>query len=243
MVRVAPKRGWMADSSAGRAIELTAKLPSAKCVGRMPAESVSHGERREFVVDVKSLEISVGVLGVGNGWDSTAVIKSGSKELDIALVEAKESNLEIVPFVVGGEASLAPNIGGTAVFRAGDGHVVGIAVVVAAIAVVERRNRGHEMRVEGVQPGEQDSGIGFVFPVPQTDAGSVLMHPGIIFDVIGNGVVRDLEIVAAQRSHQAELVGRVDVENEGTETAQTIDGIVHNLRYRRLQAEVAAVCA
>ena len=41
MVAVAPKRGLMAVSSTGCEAEVAAKLPSAKRVGRMPAESVS----------------------------------------------------------------------------------------------------------------------------------------------------------------------------------------------------------
>ena len=40
-----------------------------------------------------------------------------------------------------------------------------------------------------------------------------------VFDVVGIGIVRDLEIVAAQRGHQAKLVGGVGVEDEGPETA------------------------
>ncbi len=97
-------------------------------------------------------------------------LKIAPKNLVIVLVEADEANLQIVLLVVGGRACLTSHIGGAAVFGGGDGSVVGFAVVVAAIVVVEGRNRGHEMRVEGVHPGEEHAGVGFVLAVAQADA-------------------------------------------------------------------------
>jgi hypothetical protein len=70
--------------------------------------------------------------------------------------------LKIVFPVVGLEAGLTPRVGGTAVFRRGDGIIGGLTVVVAAVVVVEGRNRGHEMRIESVEPSKEDPGIGLV---------------------------------------------------------------------------------
>ena len=87
------------------------------------------------------------------------------------LVKTEESSLQIVLLVVRGEAGLTPDVGGGAVFRGGDGNVVGITRVVAAVVVIEGRNRGQEMGIERVQPGEEDAGIGLGLAIAQADAG------------------------------------------------------------------------
>ena len=48
-------------------------------------------------------------------------LKIGAEELVIALVEAEKSNLQVVLLVVGGEAGLASDVGGAAIFGGGDG--------------------------------------------------------------------------------------------------------------------------
>src|SRR5208337_1022002 len=133
------------------------------------------------------------------------------------------------------------DVSGAAVLRGSDGNVVGVAGVVAAVVVVEGRNRGHEMGIESVQPGEEDAGIGFVLAVAQTDAGSVLAAGGIVFDVAGERIVRNLEIIAAEGRHKAQLVRGINVIDERTEAADAVHGVVHHLWNRRLQAEIAAV--
>ena len=101
------------------------------------------------------------------------------------------------------------------------------------------------MRVESVHPGEKNAGIGFVLAVAKADAG-ILCTEAVgrdrsILDVVGKRIVGDLKIVAAERSHQAKLVGGIDVEDERAEAADAVVGVVHDLRNRRLQAEIAAV--
>jgi hypothetical protein len=129
------------------------------------------GKGIEFVIDVKRFEIGIGALADGEGWISAAVVEDGGEDLIVALVEAEESNLQIVLLVVGCEASLASGVGGGSVLRGGDRNVIGIAGVVAAVGVVERRDGGEEMRIEGVQPGEEDSGVGFGLGIAKADAG------------------------------------------------------------------------
>ena len=81
--------------------------------------------------------------------------------------------------------------------------------------------------------------------VAQADAGvlrtEVVGRDRSILDVVGKRIVRDLEVVAAKRSHQAKLVGGIDVENERAEAAEAVDGVVDDLGNGRLQAEIAAV--
>src|ERR1039458_525460 len=98
-------------------------------------------------------------------------MEDGSEGLVVALVEAEESKLQIVLLVVGGEGGLASGVGGGAVLRGGDGSVVGIAGVVAAVVVVEGRKRGQKMGIEGMQPSEEDSGIGLGLGIAKADAG------------------------------------------------------------------------
>ena len=65
----------------------------------------------------------MGLLGIGDGRVAAAVIEDGSEDLVVALIEAEESNLQIVLLVVGGEVGLASDVGGAAVFGGGDGIV------------------------------------------------------------------------------------------------------------------------
>src|ERR1019366_9027465 len=163
-----------------------------------------------------SLEIGGGVLADGKGRISA--IESGAEDLVIVLVEAEESHLQIVLLVVGGEAGLAPGVGGGAVFRGGDGNVVGIAGVVAAVVVVEGRNRSQEMGIESVDPAKEDAGIGLVLAIAKAEAGvlrgELVGRDRSVLDVVGIRIVRDLIIVAAGCGHQGELVGGVHIEDK-----------------------------
>ena len=197
----------------------------------------------EPVIDVEGFEIGVRALADGEGWISTAVVEDGAEGLAVALVEAEETNLQIVHFVVGGEGGLAADVGGGAVFRGGDGNVIGIAGVVAAVVVVEGRDRGKKMGIKGVQPGEQDADIGLGLGIAKIQAGKSPVSCPIdtVLDVVGIGIVGDLVIVAAVGGDEAELVGGIDIVNEVSEAADAVDGIVHDLGNGRLQSEIAAV--
>src|ERR1022692_3366690 len=63
----------------------------------------------------------------------------------------------------------------------------------------------------------------------------------VVLDVIGEGVVGNLIVILAQRGHEAQLVGGIDIENEGAEAAVAIFRVVNHLQNRRLDAEIAAV--
>ena len=182
MVTVAPKRGLMADSEMGGSRRGGRKVAFGETRGAHAGRERQPGKGIEFVIDVEGFEIGGRALADGEGRISAAVIEDGAEGLVVALVEAEESNLQIVLLVVGGEGGLASDVGGGAVFRGGDGNVVGIAGVVAAVVVVEGRNRGQEMRIESVQPGEEDAGIGLGLAIAKTDAGIVRVSrwPGLI---------------------------------------------------------------
>ncbi len=124
-------------------------------------------------------------------------LKMSAEELAIALVETEESNLQIVLLIVGCEGWLAPRRR----WRRGSrwwpwGCRSGLLHVVAAVVVVEGRDRGQEMRIEGMQPGEQDADISLSLAVAKSDAG-VLRGKAVgrnrsVLDVVGIRIVRDL---------------------------------------------------
>ena len=81
--------------------------------------------------------------------------------------------------------------------------------------------------------------------VAQVEAGILcrksVRGDGRILDVVGIGIVRNLIVILAQRSYEAQLVRRVEVENERSEAAVAIFGVVNRLWNRRLNSEIAAV--
>ena len=79
---------------------------------------------------------------------------------------------------------------GGAVGGGGYGGVVEVGLVVGAVVVVEGRDLEDGGRVEGMEPGEGDDGVGFALAVAET-AGVELLVAG----AVGVGVVGDLEVV------------------------------------------------
>src|ERR1022692_1529170 len=113
------------------------------------------------------------MLDVSEGRIATAVIEDGAEGLVIPLVEAEKSDLQVVLLVIGGEAGLASSVSGVAVLSSGDGDIRGLAAVVAAVVVVKGRDSGEEVRIEGVEPGKEQAGVGLVFAVSEADAGGL----------------------------------------------------------------------
>src|SRR5579863_9047931 len=108
----------------------------------------------------------------------------------------------------------------------------------------ERRNRQHEFRIEGVYPGKGRERVRFVSAVAKIQAGilsSELAVDQIVLDVVGIRIVGNLIVIPAQRSHDAQLVGRINIKDEGDEAAETIFGVVNHLWNRGLDAEIATV--
>ena len=188
--------GGLGDGRSGASGKIAFREPR----GPRACGECEPGKGFEFVVEVEGFQMGGRMFGIGDGgrhgWRKCERIEDGSEELVIGLIEADESDLQVVLFVVGGEGGLTSDVSGTPVFRAGDGIVVGIAGVVAAVVVVERRNRGQETRIESMDPTEEDAGIGLVLAIAQADAGRVLTAAGTIFYVVGIWIVRDLIIVA-----------------------------------------------
>ena len=100
--------------------------------------------------------------------------------------------------------------------------------IVSTVEMVERRDRQYRPRADGVQPGEIYECVALVFYV--TDACGLLV-----------GIVGNLVVVAAQRSHQAELVLGSLVENYRSEAAKAGGLIMNDLRARGFEAEIGAV--
>ena len=94
------------------------------------------------------------------------------------------------------------------------------AIVIGAVVMVERRNGEQYSAMEGSHPGEVQQCVGFMLAVR---------------------CFGDLVVVLPNRSHQAQLIRRVHVENERSESAVAIFGVVNDGGARSLQSKIAAV--
>ena len=90
--------------------------------------------------------------------------------------------------------------------------------------------------IEGVYPGESGNTVSFVLAVAKA-AGVVLL----IFEAVGIGVVRDLEVVLAKLRDETELVFRSAVIDKGCKTAVAVGSVVQDLAYRWRKAVVVPV--
>src|SRR5579864_3719102 len=111
--------------------------------------------------------------------------------------------------------------------------------------MTKRRDRQQDLRIESVYPGEIYDGIGFTITITKTQAG-VLRHKSVssdrcILDVVRIGIIRNLVVISAQRSHQPQLVRGIHIEDQRPEASIAIFRIVDHLRNRRLNAEIAAI--
>src|SRR5579863_2990585 len=129
-------------------------------------------------------------------------------------------------------------------FGGGDG-IAKSAVVVGAITVEEGRDRREKSWIEGMHPGKIHDGVGFMVAIAKVEAGilrrEIVGWDRRILNVIGEWIVGNLIVILAQRSDEAQLVRGIDVENQRAEASITVYGVVHHLRNRRLNAEIAAV--
>ena len=96
-----------------------------------------------------------------------------------------------------------------------------------------------------MNPGKVHKGVALMLTITEPDAwilrGEVVFRDGRVLDIVRVGIIRNLVVVLAQGSHQAKLIGGIDVKNQGAESSITIRGIVNHLRNGRLQAQIAAV--
>src|ERR1700682_4378749 len=91
-----------------------------------------------------------------------------------------------------------------------DGKIIGRAVIVRAVVVIQRRNGKQYFGVEGVYPGEVRQHIGFMLAIAQSDAW-VLRHKVIrwnrsILNIVRKRIVGNLVVIPAAGSHEAKLV-------------------------------------
>ncbi len=94
----------------------------------------------------------------------------------------------------------------------------------------EGRNREHEAGVESANPGEGGERIVLAIGVAE-ERGRIA------------GINRHLIEVAARLSDQAELVLRIQVEDERSEAAEAIGGVMLDGRGGSLQSEIGAIAA
>src|SRR6266478_1886669 len=125
----------------------------------------------------------------------------------------------------------------------GDRKIVWRAVEIGAVVVIEGRDGQQCFRVKGVYPGKVHEGVTFMLAITEPDTW-VLRHAAIlsnwrVLDVVRVGIIRNLVVVSTQRGHEAELVGRIDVENQGPKPPIAIRGIVNHLRNGWLQTQIA----
>src|SRR5580658_6619624 len=176
------------------------------------------GEGLEFVVDEESFKMGGGALGIGDGRVAAAVVEDSAEELIVTFVEAEKSGLQVVSREAGLDGGLSAGIGRAAVLGGGDRGIGGQAGVVAAVVMVEGRDRHHELRTERVNPGEDHARIGLALTVAKSDArplrAEIICRDGPVFDVVRIRIVGDLEVVAPKRRHQAQLVGGIYVVDE-----------------------------
>src|SRR6267143_3327152 len=89
-------------------------------------------------------------------------------------------------------------------------------------------------RAEGVDPGKVHKRVALMLTIPQPDAWvlrcEIVSSNGGVLDIVRVGIVRNLIIVLAQRGNEAELVGRIDVENQRAKASIPVGGIVNHLR-------------
>src|SRR5579864_2889435 len=101
------------------------------------------------------------------------------------------------------------------------------------------------MRVEGVHPREIQDSVLFGLVVTKADAGILRLKTVLgnvsIFDVVRQRIVRNLVIVPPNGTDYAELIGGIDIEDKGPEAADTVCGVMHDLRDGRLQAEIGSI--
>src|ERR1019366_4363929 len=127
-----------------------------------------------------------------------------------------------------GPGDLGAGVLRAAVLRSADGGVVGAAIVVRAVVVIERRDGEEITRRKGMAPGKGGEGVTLALNI----AGAC---------GVGNGVVGDLIIVAPQSGDEAELVIGVGVVDERCHAAESPGAIVQNGRAWRFEAVVAPV--
>src|SRR3954468_23645966 len=112
--------------------------------------------------------------------------------------------------------------------------------------MVEGRNSQQRSRIESVHPGEIRQCVRLAVSVSKTDAWVLCLktvrRAWRIFNVIGKGIIGNLVIIPAERSHKPKLVRRVWIEDQRSETAVAIFGVMDNLRHRRFNSQIAAIC-
>src|SRR6267378_3753327 len=181
----------------------------------------------ELVLSVNSDEAAVGIL---RQWRdrAAAIVVDHVKELSILLGEAVETEARVIAPFDPGNARLPAFVFRGAVLRCGAGYVVRVAAVVGAVVMKEGRYGQHQSGAKRANPGEGRERIVLAVDVPS--------KRGWIA-----GINRHLIKIAARLSDQAELVLRIQVEDERSEAPEAVGGVVADRGGGSLQAEIGAV--
>src|SRR5215471_230696 len=109
--------------------------------GAHPGRKREPGKRFEFVIEKESCEAAGGALTAGDRRSTAAVVEDCAEKFVILLIEGVDSRLKVVSRNVETEARLSPGVVGCAMVGRCYRCVIGHAVVVGLVVVVERRNR------------------------------------------------------------------------------------------------------
>src|SRR5579863_6905470 len=230
------------ESSAEARTDGILNLDAGKMRGAHASREREPGKRCEFIIKKERRHAANRLLTIVKQRRSAL---GEAEEFIIPLIEPVVARLQGVLGQSGTEAELAPGILRGTVVRRCIRDVGRQAVVVSAIEVVEGRNREQQLRVERVHPGEIGKGISFVLCVAETDSGILRLEAVCgywrVLDVAGERIVGNLIKIAAKRRYEAKLIGRIDVENQRSESAVSVLGIVDDLRHGWLQSKIAAI--
>ena len=97
--------------------------------------------------------------------------------------------------------------------------------------MVEGRDREHESRTEGADPGKSNKGVVLAVGIAE----ELTLRAGVVW------IEGDLIEVAPQLRDQAELVLRIRVVDQRGEAAEAVSRVVDHRRGGSLQAEIGAV--
>ena len=93
------------------------------------------------------------------------VVGDQPDRLIVVLAEAVHSDARVVTCRYRGERDLRARVLRSAMLRRADRRVIGVAIVVGAVVVIERRYREQQAGPEGMHPREARQGIAFALHV------------------------------------------------------------------------------
>src|ERR1017187_6334344 len=114
----------------------------------------------ECVLDVRGYQSPRWVHSLAH-WRIAAVIEEHIEELAVVLAEPEETDMQVIGAGIETQALLAAQIGGGTLISRADGKIIGCAVQVGAVVVIQQRTRKHRIVAELAPPGGDGKRVGF----------------------------------------------------------------------------------